>query len=348
MMKGLTLKQLTERVFGDRELKRDYITDTRMAHMLVQGDGKLALRIKDEGEFPMRPLAHDQLGARLKIPAAYYDRMLRDDPELLATNVNSWMTRNPETRMVRTFAGDARAILSDRYQRIDHHEIAEVALPILAKIPDAQFVSSEITEQRMYIQVVSPRVKGEVAVGDAVQAGVIISNSEVGAGAVKVQRLVWRLRCKNGMVCPDGSFRAYHVGRQIEDNADLWRDDTRKAEDRAILLKVRDMVTAAVDQTKFDEQLIRMRALTSVKVTGNPVKAVEVLAQKIGMSEAEQGGILRSLIDGGDLTAWGVLNAVTAQAHTATNYDRAVDLETAGGALLAMERDAWKEVLEAA
>ena len=36
-------------------------------------------------------------------------------------------------------------------------------------------------------------------VGDEVQAGFIIGNSEVGAGSVFVEQLVWRLICLNGM-----------------------------------------------------------------------------------------------------------------------------------------------------
>ena len=58
-------------------------------------------------------------------------------------------------------------------------------------------------------------------------------------------------------------------------------------------------------------------------------------------------GILRSLIEGGDLSAWGLLNAVTAQAHTA-EYDRAVEFEAAGGTLLTLAPTEWSRMLEAA
>jgi hypothetical protein len=43
-----------------------------------------------------------------------------------------------------------------------------------------------------------------------------------------------------------------------------------------------------------------------------------------------------------------VLNAVTAQAHTAKSYDRAVDFENAGGQLLELSPKEWREVLVAA
>ena len=55
-----------------------------------------------------------------------------------------------------------------------------------------------------------------------------------------------------------------------------------------------------------------------------------------------------TLIDGGDLSAWGLVNAVTSLAHKATSYDRAVELESAGGALIDLPSQEWKRILEAA
>jgi hypothetical protein len=346
MMKGLTLSQLAAKIEGNRALKRDFIASTEHLAMKVMEDNVPVLIIPQQSEFPLLPLAHDQIGAKVGIPSKYYDRMLHEEPALLANNVNTWFRRSPEKRLLRTLGGDVRAFLSNRYQRIENEEIANVALPILADIPDVKIVSSEITDRRMYIQAVAPRVQGEVKRGDVIQAGVVISNSEVGCGSVSVAAMDWRLICLNGAIAAK-AFRAYHVGRRIEDNEDLWSDDTRQADDRAVLLKVRDMVKAAVDVQRFRLRLETMTGLTEAHVTGDPTKVVEVLATKIGISETERGGILRSLIEGGDLSAWGLLNAVTAQAHTARTYDRAVEFEMAGGDLIELPASQWKEILAA-
>lgn len=346
MLKGLSLTELAQRIEGLKSDKKDFIADTSKVEMSVAGNVP-ALVVADQGTFPIQPLAHSQIGARLNIPAKYYDRMREESPELLASNVNHWFAKNPEKRMIRTLKGANRAFLSNRYNRIENEEIASVALPILMNIPNVNIVSCEVTEKRMYIQAVSPRVEGEVKRGDVVQAGVVISNSEVGCGAVSVSPMVYRLVCLNGMVCPDGKFRAYHVGRNVEDNAELWAQDTQQADDRAVLLKVRDMIGAAVDAVQFNKRIEKMMGLTELKIEGNPAAAVEVLGQKIGATQEETGGILRALIEGGDLSAWGVLNAVTAQAHTAQDYDRSVEFETAGGNLLELPASQWREVLEA-
>ena len=181
----------------------------------------------------------------------------------------------------------------------------------------------------------------------SVEAGVIISNSEVGLGSVSVQGLIWRLVCLNGMKTSD-AFRRNHVGRKVEDNEALWADDTRKADDKAVLLKVRDMVRAAVDETKFRVQLQKLQGLTEGKIVGSPEKAIEVLARKVGATEGERGGILRSLIEGGDLSRWGIVNAITHQAHSTESYDRAVEFEGMGGQLVDLPATEWKEILEAA
>jgi hypothetical protein len=114
------------------------------------------------------------------------------------------------------------------------------------------------------------------------------------------------------------------------------------------MLKVRDMVKAVVDETRFRATINKMKELAGVKVTGDVVQAVEVLSSVVSITEVERSGVLRSLIEGNDLSAWGVANAVTAQAHAATSYDRAVDLEAFGGQLLDLPATDWKRILEAA
>lgn len=355
MMKGISLRDMAAKIEAQRELKRDFMVDTSVTTMQVQKADVPAskpvavLELPDDsGTFPLLPLAHDQIGGHTNIPSKYYDRMLKDAPDLLATNVNAWFRLNPKKRMVRTLGGDARGFLSNRYNRIENEEIAQAALPVIMNLPKVSIVSCEVTDRRLYIHFVVPTIEGEAKRGDIVQAGGIIQNSEVGCGAASVSGLLWRLACLNGMKTAD-AFRRNHVGRNVEDTGELdWSDDTRQADDRAVLLKVRDMVKAVCDETRFKANLLKIQGLTEGRVTGKVEKTVEVLAQKIAISEDEKSGILRALIDGADLSAWGVVNAVTFQSHSAKTYDRAVEFESIGGALLDLDRSEWKKILEAA
>lgn len=273
--------------------------------------------------------------------------MLSEAPHLLARNVNHWFEANPQRRMIRTLGGDVRAFLSNKYRRIDNEQIARAALEVLAELPLVQIVSSEITEHRLHLQFTLPTIAGEVKVGDVVQAGGAISNSEVGLGSMSVSALLWRLRCLNGMKTAE-TLRRNHVGRLVEDEGEMeWSQDTIAADDKALLLKVRDMVRAAVDETKFRVRLSRARDLVGMPPIANVAQAIEVLANKVPLVGTEKDDILMSLINGGDLSAWGLLNAVTNQAHRAKDYDRAVEFEEMGGALFELPRDQWREILEA-
>lgn len=355
MQRGLTLVDLAKRIEENKALKADFVHPARDVRMTVSDDHRPQLQLPDSLTSLIRPVAHDQIGAFTGIPAKYYDRMAELSPTLLADNVNEWLGRSGDRRMIRTLAGDARAFLSDRYQRIENEEIANTVLPILMNAGKVDVVSCEVTERRLYIFATFPdlqrEVKGGAKVGDVVQAGVAISNSEVGLGSVDIAPLVYRLVCLNGAKIPDRRLRKYHVGGRIEEGTDLnaiFADDTRAADDKAILLKVRDVVRSTLDETAFAATVDRMSELATGKITGDPTKAVGLLAAKVGATDEESGGILRALIEGADLSAWGMLNAVTFQAHNAKSYDRSAEFVDAGGKLLALPKSEWKEILEAA
>ena len=93
--------------------------------------------------------AHGQIAAKLDIPRKYYDRMLAEAPDLLATNVNRWFNQNADTRLVRilkpttpeeaTFMdsfdgfGTVRGFLSGKYRPLDNPELLASVLPIAAQ-----------------------------------------------------------------------------------------------------------------------------------------------------------------------------------------------------------------------
>ena len=246
-------------------------------------------------------VAHRQIGAALGIPAKYYDKMRSSNPDLLTANVNGWFNHTPSTRMVRTLDGTARAFLSERYRRIDNYEIAEAVLPIISDIKDARVESCEVTDERMYIKVVNPRLETEVVPGDVVQSGILITNSEVGMGSMAVQPLVYRLVCSNGMVVNDAATRRYHIGRGNEAGEDysLYSTATLAADDRALMLKVQDTVKAAVDQVRFEKVVEMMRAAKGAKITTNDIpQMVELTSADYGMTKRESSGILDHLIRG--------------------------------------------------
>jgi hypothetical protein len=195
-------------------------------------DGQTRL-VVDEAGGPVRygvtPLARRQLADKLKIPYAYFERMREEQPVLLDRNVNTWLQSEDDRRMLRTLDGQVRAVLSDRYRRLDNFDLAESVLPILQQLPEVRFESVELTETRMYLKCITSRLTYEMAPGDVVQAGVVISNSEVGHGTLSVQPLLYRLVCRNGLIAADRSLRKTHVGRSLgteDEGLQVYQDDT--------------------------------------------------------------------------------------------------------------------------
>ncbi|HEY9059312.1 MULTISPECIES: DUF932 domain-containing protein [Oscillospiraceae] len=353
MKTGKTINELARELNWQNIVKRDFLVDTPKLLMDVEEDtNRIRLRFEDpvtgvfDDGFSITRLAHRQIGETLEIPAKYYDRMLEENPELLIHNTNSWFREQPSRRMVRTLDGHARAFLSDRYRRIDNYDIAQAVLPIIREMPDARVESCELTENRMYLKVVNPRLEAEVKKGDIVQAGIVISNSEVGLGAVSVQPLVYRLVCLNGMTVNDLGQRRYHAGRMNQANEDysLFSDETLKADDKVFMLKVQDLVRTAVDEVKFKVVVDRLKETTEVKITGHVPQVVELASREFGITANEEKGILQHLIEGGDLSLYGFANAVTRQSQEVESYDRASELEGIGWQIINMPKDLWARV----
>ena len=139
------------------------------------------------------------------------------------------------------------------------------------------------------------------------------------------------------MISKDLAHKKYHAGRQVEDtdNAyELYSDETLAADDKAYFLKVQDIVSAAVDQARFNLTVDKMRASMSVPTGDNPVKTVEVLGDKYILNKTERATILRHFIMSNDYTAFGLINAVTRSSQDISDYNRATELERLGGTLL--------------
>ncbi len=351
MKQGRTLSEIAAELERQQNVKRDFIADTSKVAMEITAAGAAppVLRLGTNGSaerFPATEICHQQIGDRVGIPARYYNRMLSEAPALLARNVNHWFENAPEQRMIRTLDGRARAFLSNRYRPLDNFDLAEVVLPQLVE-SGCEIASSEITEQRFYIKATTARIQTEVAKGDPVQAGIVISNSEVGLGSLRVQGLIYRLVCLNGMIAPDASLRQKHIGKWNDpgDGADafeMFSDEARLADDRAFWLKVRDVVKGVLTREVFEGLVIRMREARGEKIERDPVEVVEVTAKRFGLLDGERGSVLRHLISGGDLSKYGLMNAVTRASQDVEDYDRATSLEALGGTILELDRTQWR------
>lgn len=344
MKPGSPLPDIIRRVDTLSSQARDFLAPARSLRMSISD--KAPSLVLDDGSgaqpFALTDLVHDQLATLTGVPQAYYRRMEVEDPALLSSNVNAWLGRSNSRQLVRTLHGPSRpvvrAVVSDRFRPLDHRQLLEAVLPTLHE-QGAKVVSSELTDSRLYVKALNERVTGEVKVGETVMAGIVISNSEVGLGALTIQPLIYTLRCTNGLILEDTSLRRHHVGKR-HDAADavlhLLSDETRAADDRAFFLRVRDISRAALDEALFRQQVSRLAAAAKESFPNEQhERVVEVTARRFHLSSTEGAGILAHLRAGGDFTTWGVSSAVTRYAQDVADYDRSTELERVGGQVIA-------------
>ena len=331
MKQGLTYQEADTRLRAIAASAQDYIVDTRTLTMDPY-DNRIHF---DDHDYTLTNHAHQQIAARLDIPKRYYDRMRAGPRGLLAENVNTWFQKNPEHRMLRTVDNRCRAFLSDRFRRIDNFDIIKVVSPILREQPEMKIVSCDVNENRFYLKALFPRIEMEPKVGDPVQAGICLSNSETGMGQFKIEPLVMRLVCLNGMVCPESGVSRRHVGSKIEGDGEdafrIFRTETMEADDKALMMKIEDVTRAATQEARFVAIVDKLRENAEEGLKDSPVKAVQTLAKKFVLTEREHDLVFTKLAEGQDYTTYGMIQAVTAAANEAEDYDRATFLERLGG-----------------
>ena len=353
MKQGRALPEVLMELKRQNSAKRDFIAPARALSLSADGETFIMdhVSVKDAEILGTTDLFHRQIGSALNIPAKYYDLMRTQKPELLAQNVNSWFSARDQSFLVRSMdygsGRVARALLSDRYRRIDNLEIASAVLPLFAGKEEMEVISCEVTENRLYLKIVNHKLEMAVVPGDPVQAGVVISNSEVGLGAVSVRPLVYRLVCSNGMCVNEFGERKAHVGRSakaLEESFSIYTDETIAAEDKAFMLKLRDTTMAAIEEARFTHIVGKLQDSTQAKITGRVQDVIELTGKAYDLNQPEQDSILNYLISGGDLTRYGLSNAITRSSQDVESYDRATALEGIGWQVAAMPESLWKEI----
>jgi hypothetical protein len=318
------------------------MADTRRVS-LHDEDGSVRFNIDlPEGAeaFGITRHAHQQIGTKLDLPWKTYERLLDKHPDLLVHLANGLLAREPKRRLVRTMEGNVRAFLSDGYRPRDNWELLEQAvLPVIAERPNVTFEKCELSETHMYVKIRLPefeRVDPTPRVGTVLHGGLIIKNSEVGASSLLVAPWTYQLWCANGCAHDVLGQRQRHVGKRIVGEGEAWEifsDETRALDDAAFFAKTRDVIRATLNETVFDSIVEKMRDLAGISIPGPVAQVVEVFGAKADLNEGERGSLLNHLIEGGDLSAWGYMNALTATARD-LETGRQVDLEVEAGRLL--------------
>lgn len=361
MKNGKTLVELAQAVQDAASRKVDTVVDTRNLSVTVNPestDKAVSLNVLNKPS-PMTEHALGQVLEHTGVPAKYAERMRKEAPDLLETNVNAWFQRKPTSRLIRQMQnGDlnTRAFLSNRYRRMDHDKQLAAVLPeLLEQISSTnmEVVSTELTERRLYLKAVFPKFSGEVKKGDIVRWGFELQNSEIGEGRLTLIPFFDRLWCLNGAtmqgIIDDLKLAKAHLGRKLEDGVlDYVSDEAIEADDKALSLVLRDTLRAYMDPSRWASVLATLREAAASTQVKDPIGAVAVVAKTLQLPKSEENEVLKNFLRDNDMTKWGMANAITRLANDdAVSYDRATELEALGGKIITLPASDWREITTA-
>jgi hypothetical protein len=255
-----------------------------------------------------------QILSRLGIPSSYFQKC---PSNLKWAQANYWVQHGlgDKQSLLRVVQGDrVRAALSESYAPMDDADIVPMVADVLAD-EDAK-VTLDQSDTHTHMRIVFPRSTTAVKVGDLVQSGIHISNSEVGMRAVTIDALAYRLICTNGAVTSDYASRTSmrHMG-----NPNRLKDYIRQA-----IADARDGAQQLIQQFK---------AAVDHKLS-EPEKLIEAHAKDNGLSKDQLQAILMSFGAERDNSLFSAVQAFTDTAKRAGTFEARYQLEKVGTALL--------------
>jgi len=346
----MELMKLAQELERQRESRMDVIVpSTEIFAQPTVDDVNLSFTVPAKGVrqlevMPLTDWAHSQVSNKLDIPLKYYRKMREQAPELLARNINEWLpTPNkeliskPKDRklLLRTLDGEVRAVLSDRYKILDNHDLLLKSLEEFREV-GAELHRADLTQNHMYIKAIVPHTVEEIRQGDTVVPGVIIQNSEVGAGAFKVMPFMLRQVCSNGMI-GESTITKIHLGRKQDSGIIQFSAETQMAENATLWLQVQDIIRGTFDPLTFKKWVSQLRMGTEVEIE-NPVYAVNNVIETFGIGEELKDDLLNHFSREGDMTQWGLANAVTRTARDMEDPEKVIEMEVVGGQVAVMSQ----------
>ena len=263
--------------------------------------------------------------------------------------MNGWLAGDERKFLIRCLRGDsgggaARAFLSDGYKIIDNLDVLLAALDgVRGSGFPVHIDGCDLTERRMYVRVVCEevRVLAPVLLGGyrspftgaagadnpVVFAGFVITNSETGCGAFTLTpRLVAEV-CRNGATITRDAMRAVHLGERHEEGRVTWSGNTLDKTLALITAKTTDAVTTFLDPA-YVQRAVRAMERDAGHPVADPEETVRTVSQRLRFTDDQAHDILAHFIRGGDVTAGGVMHAVTSVAQTLDDADTAHEMES--------------------
>jgi hypothetical protein len=257
----------------------------------------------------LREHAFGQLCQKLSTPAPY----IRTLPaKLQIACVNYGLTQKRTPALLRMAKGEVRAVLSDRYAAVDDSEL----LGMVAYCLDSMGLRHEArvravaTGPHTVLRITLPSDGVPIRVGDVIEHGIDLANSELGLRSVQVTPITYRLICTNGMRSwkSEAAVRMRHIGDPERLHAQL-RDaiPVAFAEARGDLELWRRSVDRLVDDA--------LEEIESLRISGLGAGDVQAVGRELALGRGGEGSF-HKILKGQSVAVYDVANAITSVAKS--------------------------------
>lgn len=235
---------------------------------------KIVLHRKDGseiGEMDMHHNAWEQLGARWSIPSGYLLQMATGSQwrrEYIKNLLNGYAANHDTQKvLIRTVNGLVKAVLSDRYRRMDSSSVfAEFVHQ--ARNGGMEFCGGHVNDMNCNLTVIRPKVE-QIDIGEGVEPlhiafGSRISTSDYGRGSLELHGYFLQGACLNGMVI-ENKLRSVHLGARITDE-DIISMETVKRYTELAKSMVKDTSTYLFSEQFRRKTIDRIRLAAGMEV----------------------------------------------------------------------------------
>lgn len=157
-------------------------------------------------------------------------------------------------------------------------------------------------------------------------AGFEVSNSETGGGAFTITPRLVVKACRNGLTVTWDVLRAIHVGSKMDEGVVVWSAETEAKNLALVTSKAKDAVATFLDADYVARTVSRIEDVAGFPLS-SPAEDVKRLGKSLMFDEATTEGILDHFIRGGQVTAGGLVNAITSYSQTVEDADKAAGIE---------------------
>lgn len=310
---------ILERIERDNSMLQDFVLPLgEKSPITFEANGSIKMSFEGE-QYSLHNNGLIQLAEKFGVPQKYLKYLNGTEwGRQLAQKVLTEHKLNIARQrvLVRTVGNEARAVLSDKYRRLNSDQIYESFITE-SKNAGAYIYDAQYNDTKSYISTIIPQVFEVPTENNGTVFSVFgarIANSDFGDGALDVRAFQMNCVCLNGMVS-ETQLKQIHLGRRLPDNLNFSKK-TYELDTSAMASAVKDIMKSVLSVDRIKQ------SAESIKAASSQLIDVEQEIKKLprmGMLKNEVEQVERKLLQGsteegiqGKLSKWKLSQAITA------------------------------------